>query len=94
MSAASLMWRRSFLPVAVLTVAAGLSGPPGTSTCTSLIVGERARRLLLARPAPVLHPAVTVAGGALGALCVNLVHINTWSRMELAGARALGEGPA
>jgi signal transduction histidine kinase len=82
-SSASLMWRRSFPPVAVLTVAAGLLGFAGD---VNLYVSIMASGLIgcytLGRNR-VLHPAVTVAGAALGALCVNLVHINTWSRMEL-----------
>ncbi|MFJ8013820.1 sensor histidine kinase [Streptomyces sp. NPDC096339] len=82
-SSASLMWRRSFPPVAVLTVAAGLLGFAGD---VSLYVSIMASGLIgcytLGRNR-VLHPAVTVVGAALGALCVNLVHINTWSRMDL-----------
>ncbi|MFF3617875.1 sensor histidine kinase [Streptomyces sp. NPDC002467] len=82
-SSASLMWRRSFPPVAVLTVASGLIGFAGD---VSLYVSIMASGLIgcytLGRNR-VLHPAVTVAGAALGALCVNLVHINTWSRMDL-----------
>ncbi|WP_413105577.1 sensor histidine kinase [Streptomyces sp. Inha503] len=82
-SSASLMWRRSFPPVAVLTVAAGLIGFAGD---VNLYVSITASGLIgcytLGRDR-VLHPAVTVAGAALGALCVNLVHINTWSRMDL-----------
>ncbi|WP_327356823.1 sensor histidine kinase [Streptomyces sp. NBC_01304] len=82
-SSASLMWRRSFPPVAVLTVAAGLLGFAGD---VNLYVSIMASGLIgcytLGRNR-VLHPVVTVAGFALGALCVNLVHINTWSRMEL-----------
>ncbi|MFI1500017.1 sensor histidine kinase [Streptomyces platensis] len=82
-SSASLMWRRSFPPLAVLTVAAGLLGFAGD---VNLYVSTMASGLIgcytLGRHR-VLHPAVTVAGGALGAVCVNLVHINTWSRMEL-----------
>jgi signal transduction histidine kinase len=82
-SSASLMWRRSFPPVAVLTVAAGLLGFAGD---VNLYVSIMASGLIgcytLGRNR-VLHPALTVAGAALGALCVNLVHINTWSRMDL-----------
>ncbi|MER6692250.1 sensor histidine kinase [Streptomyces minutiscleroticus] len=82
-SSASLMWRRSFPPVAVLTVSAGLLGFAGA---VNLYVSIMASGLIgcytLGRNR-VLHPALTVAGAALGALCVNLVHINTWSRMDL-----------
>ncbi|WND34807.1 histidine kinase [Streptomyces sp. BB1-1-1] len=82
-SAASLMWRRSFPPVAVLTVAAGLLGFAGdVNLYLSIMASGLVGCYSLGRHR-VLHPAVTVAGGALGALCVNLVHINTWSRMEL-----------
>lgn len=82
-SSVSLMWRRSFPPVAVLTVAAGLLGFAGA---VNLYVSIMASGLIgcytLGRNR-VLHPALTVVGAALGALCVNLVHINTWSRMDL-----------
>ncbi|MFE2357593.1 sensor histidine kinase [Streptomyces parvulus] len=82
-SAASLMWRRSFPPVAVLTVAAGLLGFAGdVNLYVSITVSGLIGCYSLGRHR-VLHPALTVAGGALGALCVNLVHINTWSRMDL-----------
>ncbi|MEV6886318.1 histidine kinase [Streptomyces sp. NPDC051135] len=83
LSAASLMWRRSFPPVAVLTVAAGLIGFAGdVNLYVSIMVSGLTGCYALGRNR-VLHPALTVAGGALGALCVNLVHINTWSRMDL-----------
>lgn len=82
-SAASLMWRRSFPPVAVLTVAAGLLGFAGdVNLYVSITVSGLIGCYSLGRHR-VLHPALTVVGGALGALCVNLVHINTWSRMDL-----------
>ncbi|MGW5863160.1 sensor histidine kinase [Streptomyces sp. NPDC055239] len=82
-SAASLVWRRSFPPVAVLTVAAGLLGFAGdVNLYVSIMVSGLVGCYTLGRNR-VLHPAVTVAGAALGALCVNLVHINTWSRMDL-----------
>ncbi|MFE1204897.1 sensor histidine kinase [Streptomyces sp. NPDC058762] len=82
-SAASLMWRRSFPPVAMLTVAAGLIGFAGdVNLYVSIMVSGLTGCYSLGRNR-VLHPALTVAGGALGALCVNLVHINTWSRMDL-----------
>ncbi|MFJ5546324.1 sensor histidine kinase [Streptomyces sp. NPDC093225] len=82
-SSASLMWRRSFPPVAVLTVAAGLLGFAGdVSLYVSIMVSGLIGCYTLGRNR-VLHPAVTVAGAALGALCVNMVHINTWSRMDL-----------
>ncbi|MFE0203132.1 sensor histidine kinase [Streptomyces sp. NPDC058985] len=82
-SAASLMWRRSFPPIAVLTLAAGLLGFAGDiNLYVSIMVSGLTGCYCLGRRR-VLHPALTVAGGALGALCVNLVHINTWSRMEL-----------
>ncbi|MFB6616596.1 sensor histidine kinase [Streptomyces sp. NPDC056367] len=82
-SSASLMWRRSFPPVAVLTVAAGLIGFAGdVSLYVSIMVSGLIGCYALGRNR-VLHPALTVAGAALGALCVNLVHINTWSRMDL-----------
>ncbi|MBI0299972.1 two-component sensor histidine kinase [Streptomyces sp. PRKS01-29] len=82
-SSASLMWRRSFPPVAVVTVAAGLLGFAGD---VSLYISTTASGLIgfytLGRYR-VRHPAVIVVGGALGAVCVNLVHIRTWSRMNL-----------
>ncbi|MFJ7772966.1 sensor histidine kinase [Streptomyces sp. NPDC097107] len=82
-SAASLMWRRTFPPVAMLTVAAGLLGFAGdVNLYLSIMASGLVGCYSLGRHR-ILHPAVTVAGGALGALCVNLVHINTWSRMEL-----------
>ncbi|MEU8537033.1 MULTISPECIES: sensor histidine kinase [Streptomyces] len=82
-SAASLMWRRSFPPVAMLTVAAGLLGFAGdVNLYVSITVSGLIGCYSLGRHR-VLHPALTVVGGALGALCVNLVHINTWSRMDL-----------
>ncbi|MBQ1100425.1 two-component sensor histidine kinase [Streptomyces sp. b94] len=82
-SAASLMWRRTFPPVAMLTVAAGLLGFAGdVNLYLSIMASGLVGCYSLGRHR-VMHPAVTVAGGALGALCVNLVHINTWSRMEL-----------
>jgi signal transduction histidine kinase len=82
-SAASLMWRRSFPPVAMLTVATGLIGFAGdVNLYVSIMVSGLTGCYSLGRNR-VLHPALTVAGGALGALCVNLVHINTWSRMDL-----------
>ncbi|MFJ9130358.1 sensor histidine kinase [Streptomyces sp. NPDC102340] len=82
-SSASLMWRRSFPPVAVMTVAAGLLGFAGD---VSLYISITASGLIgfytLGRHR-VRHPAVIIVGGALGAMCVNLVHINTWSQMNL-----------
>ncbi|MFD5653813.1 sensor histidine kinase [Streptomyces sp. NPDC127039] len=82
-SAASLMWRRSFPPVAMLTVAAGLIGFAGdVNLYVSIMVSGLTGCYSLGRNR-VVHPALAVAGGALGALCVNLVHINTWSRMDL-----------
>ncbi|MGV9550184.1 sensor histidine kinase [Streptomyces ardesiacus] len=82
-SSSSLTWRRSFPPVAVVTVAAGLLGFAGdVSLYVSITVSGLIGFYTLGRYR-VCHPAVTVAGGALGAVCVNLVHINTWSRMDL-----------
>ncbi|MFH8975282.1 sensor histidine kinase [Streptomyces sp. NPDC017890] len=82
-SAVSLMWRRSFPPVAVLTVAAGLLGFAGDVNLYLSITASGLIGCYSLGRNRVLHPALAVAGGALGALCVNLVHINTWSRMEL-----------
>lgn len=82
-SSASLMWRRSFPPVAVLTVAAGLLGFAGDVNLYLSITASGLIGCYTLGRNRVLHPAVTVAGAALGALCVNLVHINTWSRMDL-----------
>ncbi|MFJ8544220.1 sensor histidine kinase [Streptomyces sp. NPDC093586] len=82
-SSASLMWRRAFPPIAVLTVSAGLLGFAGDVNLYLSIVASGLIGCYSLGRNRVLHPAVTVAGGALGALCVNLVHINTWSRMEL-----------
>ncbi|MFE7436145.1 sensor histidine kinase [Streptomyces tendae] len=82
-SSASLMWRRSFPPVAMLTLAAGLIGFAGdVSLYVSIMTSGLIGCYTLGRNR-VLHPAITVAGGALGALCVNLVHINTWAGMNL-----------
>ncbi|NSC19796.1 two-component sensor histidine kinase [Streptomyces albus subsp. chlorinus] len=82
-SSASLMWRRSFPPVAVVTVAAGLLGFAGdVSLYISIMVSGPVGFYILGRYR-VRHPAVIVVGGALGAVCVNLVHIRTWSRMNL-----------
>lgn len=82
-SSASLMWRRSFPPVAVLTVAAGLLGFAGDVNLYISIMSSGLIGCYTLGRNRVLHPAMTVAGAALGALCVNLVHINTWSRMDL-----------
>lgn len=72
-----------FPPVAVLTVAAGLIGFAGdVNLYLAIMVSGLTGCYSLGRNR-VLHPALTVTGGALGALCVNLVHINTWSRMDL-----------
>ncbi|MEV3854169.1 histidine kinase [Streptomyces sp. NPDC050095] len=82
-SSASLMWRRSFPPLAMLTVAAGLIGFAGDVNLYLSIMASGLIGCYTLGRNRVLHPALTVAGGALGALCVNLVHINTWSRMDL-----------
>ncbi|MFC7813500.1 MULTISPECIES: sensor histidine kinase [unclassified Streptomyces] len=82
-SSVSLMWRQSLPPVAILTVAAGLIGFAGDVNLYLSIMASGLIGCYTLGRHRVLHPAVTVAGGALGALCVNLVHINTWSRMEL-----------
>ncbi|MFE6888320.1 sensor histidine kinase [Streptomyces sp. NPDC057694] len=82
-SAASLMWRRSFPPVGVVTVAAGLLGFAGdVSLYVSIMVSGLIGFYTLGRHR-VRHPAVIVAGGTLGAVGVNLVHIRTWSQMDL-----------
>ncbi|MFB6900750.1 sensor histidine kinase [Streptomyces hydrogenans] len=82
-SSASLIWRRSFPPIAILTVAAGLLGFAGdVSLYLSIMASGLIGCYTLGR-SRVLHPAVAVVGAALGALSVNLVHINTWSRMDL-----------
>ncbi|MEV5611155.1 histidine kinase [Streptomyces sp. NPDC052225] len=82
-SSASLMWRRAFPPVAVLTVAAGLIGFAGDVNLYVSIMASGLTGCYTLGRNRVLHPAITVAGGALGALCVNLVHINTWAGMDL-----------
>ncbi|MDG4865869.1 histidine kinase, partial [Streptomyces sp. T-3] len=82
-SSASLMWRRSFPPVAVLTVAAGLLGFAGDVNLYISIMASGLIGFYTLGRHRVLHPALIVTGGALGAVCVNLVHINAWSRMEL-----------
>ncbi|RII20837.1 Signal transduction histidine-protein kinase/phosphatase DegS [Streptomyces sp. YIM 130001] len=82
-SSASLMWLRAFPPVAVLTLAAGLLGFAGDVNLYLSIMASGLIGCYALGRHRVTHPAVTVAGGALGALCVNLVHINTWSRMDL-----------
>ncbi|MGW7412133.1 sensor histidine kinase [Streptomyces sp. NPDC054863] len=82
-SSASLIWRRSFPPLAMLTVAAGLLGfAGGVNLYVSIMASGLIGCYTLGRRR-VLHPAMTIAACALGALCVNLVHINTWSKMEL-----------
>ncbi|MGW0563754.1 sensor histidine kinase [Streptomyces sp. NPDC003016] len=82
LSAASLMWRRSCPPVAVLTVAAGLVAfAAGTSLYVCTIVSGLAGFYTLGRHR-VHHPAILVAGGALGSLAVNLAHIAGWSRQD------------
>ncbi len=82
-SSASLMWRRAFPPIAVLTVAAGLLGFAGDVNLYLSIMASGLIGCYTLGRQRVMHPAVTVSGGALGALCVNLVHINTWSDMNL-----------
>ncbi|HEY9367473.1 sensor histidine kinase [Streptomyces sp.] len=91
LSAASMMWRRAFPPVAVLGVAAGLvSFAAAQNLYIVTIVSGLAGLYTLGRHR-VQHPAVLVAGGALGALAVNLLHIASWSRPDGLPLPALGE---
>ncbi|QEV20528.1 sensor histidine kinase [Streptomyces alboniger] len=79
-STASLMWRRTFPPVALVTVAAGLlSFGADTSLSIAVMISGLVGCYVLARHR-VLHPALLVAGGALGALAANLWHIFSWAR--------------
>ncbi|GHA93751.1 sensor histidine kinase [Streptomyces chryseus] len=92
LSAASLMWRRSCPPVAVLTVAAGLVAfAAGSSLYICTIVSGLAGFYTLGRHR-VHHPAILLAGGVLGSLAVNLAHIADWSRQDDLPVPALG-GP-
>jgi signal transduction histidine kinase len=78
--AASLMWRRACPPVGLLTVAAALvSFGADTALSVSAMVCGPMGCYVLARHR-VLHPVLLVAGGAFGALSVNLVHIASWAR--------------
>ncbi|MFI6880796.1 sensor histidine kinase [Streptomyces sp. NPDC050400] len=78
--AASLMWRRACPPVALLTVAAAfVSFGADTALSFSAMICGPMGWYVLARHR-VLHPALLVAGGAFGALSVNLVHIASWAR--------------
>ncbi|MFF3338375.1 sensor histidine kinase [Streptomyces flavidovirens] len=92
LSAASLMWRRSCPPVAVLTVATGLvSFAAGSSLYICTIVSGLVGFYTLGRHR-VHHPAILIAGGTLGSLAVNLAHIADWSRQDGLPVPALG-GP-
>ncbi|MGA4846438.1 sensor histidine kinase [Streptomyces sp. G5(2025)] len=79
-STASLMWRRAFPPVALVSVAAGLLsfGADSSLSIAVMISGLVACYVLGRRR--VLHPALLVAGGAFGALAVNLWHILRWAQ--------------
>ncbi|MFJ8824432.1 sensor histidine kinase [Streptomyces sp. NPDC102467] len=80
--AASLMWRRVCPPVALLTVAAALvSFGADTALSISAMTCGPMGCYVLGRHR-VLHPVLLVAGGALGALSVNLVHIASWARSD------------
>ncbi|MET8686133.1 histidine kinase [Streptomyces sp. NPDC004732] len=90
-STASLMWRRAFPPVALVTVAAGLlSFGADTSLSIAVMVSGLIGCYVLARHR-VLHPALLVTGGALGAVAANLWHILSWARDDrLPDVPALG----
>ncbi|MEU6822178.1 histidine kinase [Streptomyces atriruber] len=90
-STASLMWRRAFPPVALVTVAAGLlSFGADTSLSIAVMISGLIGCYVLARHR-VLHPALLVAGGTLGAVATNLWHILSWARDDrLPDVPALG----
>lgn len=90
-STASLMWRRAFPPVALVTVAAGLvSFGADTSLSIAVMTSGLIGCYVLGRHR-VLHPALLVAGGTLGALATNLWHILSWARDDrLPDVPALG----
>ncbi|MGW0536195.1 sensor histidine kinase [Streptomyces sp. NPDC003032] len=90
-STASLMWRRAFPPVALVTVAAGLlSFGADTSLSIAVMISGLVGCYVLGRHR-VLHPALLVAGGALGAVAANLWHILSWARDDrLPDVPALG----
>ncbi|MFE0177367.1 sensor histidine kinase [Streptomyces sp. NPDC059002] len=90
-STASLMWRRAFPPVALVTVAAGLlSFGADTSLSIAVMISGLIGCYVLGRHR-VLHPALLVAGGTLGALATNLWHILSWARDDrLPDVPALG----
>ncbi|MEU7582900.1 histidine kinase [Streptomyces sp. NPDC041068] len=90
-STASLMWRRAFPPAAVVTVAAGLlSFGADTSLSIAVMISGVMGCYVLGRHR-VLHPALLVAGGALGAVATNLWHILSWARDDrLPDVPALG----
>ncbi|QEU97287.1 sensor histidine kinase [Streptomyces kanamyceticus] len=91
LSTASLMWRRAFPPVALVTVAAGLvSFGADTSLSIAVMISGLIGCYVLGRHR-VLHPALLVAGGTLGALAINLWHILSWARDDrLPDVPALG----
>ncbi|MEV1024084.1 sensor histidine kinase [Streptomyces sp. NPDC050264] len=80
--AVSLMWRRACPAVALLTVAAALVsfGADTALSISAMICGPMGCYVLGRHR--VLHPALLVAGGTLGALSVNLVHITSWARVD------------
>ncbi|MET9549682.1 histidine kinase [Streptomyces sp. NPDC006627] len=79
-STASLMWRRAFPPVALVSVAAGLlSFGADSSLSIAVMISGLVSCYVLGRHR-VLHPALLVAGGAFGALAVNLWHVLRWAR--------------
>ncbi|MEU5577495.1 histidine kinase [Streptomyces huasconensis] len=81
-STASLMWRRAFPPVALVSVAAGLlSFGADSSLSIAVMISGLVACYVLGRHR-VLHPALLIAGGAFGALAVNLWHILRWARDE------------
>ncbi|MER6910435.1 histidine kinase [Streptomyces sp. NPDC000594] len=91
LSAASLMWRVHFPPLAVLTVAAGLVAfAAGENLYVVTIVSGLNGLYTLGRHR-VQHPVVIVVCGALGALAVNLWHIARWTRPDGLPLPELGE---
>ncbi|WPO71067.1 sensor histidine kinase [Streptomyces sp. KN37] len=79
-STASLMWRRAFPPVALVSVAAGLlSFGADSSLSIAVMISGLVSCYVLGRHR-VLHPALLIAGGAFGALAVNLWHVLRWAR--------------
>ncbi len=81
-SAVCLVWRRSFPPLAVLAVAAGMTAfAAGRSLYLVTIVSGLVGLYTLARHR-VQRPWVLVLAGTLGAAAVNVVHIASWPEVS------------